>query len=307
MNTAAMAAPSALDLKRPRLAPIGVFWLFVIPFAALTIVFGLWPIALSIQVSFTASSSALTPSPQYVGWANYATVIADPVFLASLWRTLLYTALAVVSTIALALLYAQLLHSAWIGRGRTLFKVAIFLPVVTPDIAGYVVWRWLYDQSFGALNVALAAVGLPTFGGIASVDTVLTAVLIAELWHHVGFYVVIFLANLALCEKSQTEAAAIDGANAWQTWWHVTLPQLKPALLVNSVYALIQYLKTFTVVAVMTKGGPNDSTNFVSYYAYQLFDQGRYGEATAMASVLFAIVIVLAVGLMRLQQRKEAA
>ena len=307
MNTATMAAPAAVAFSKPRLAPIGVFWLFVIPFAALTVVFGVWPILLSIQVSFTASSSALQTSPQYVGLANYATVLADPVFLASLWRTLLYTVLAVVSTIALSLLYAQLLHSSLIGRGRTLFKVAIFLPVVTPDIAGYVVWRWLYDQSFGALNVALAAVGLPSFGGLASMDTVLTAVLVAELWHHVGFYVVIFLANLALCEKSQTEAAAIDGANAWQTWWHVTLPQLKPALMVNSVYALIQYLKTFTVVAVMTKGGPNDATNFVSYYAYQLFDQGRYGEATAMASILFAIVIVLAVGLMRIQQRKEAA
>jgi ABC-type sugar transport system permease subunit len=302
-----MAAPAAMALSKPRLAPIGVFWLFVIPFAVLTVVFGVWPILLSIQVSFTASSSALQTSPQYVGLANYATVLADPVFLASLWRTLLYTVLAVVSTIALSLLYAQLLHSSLIGRGRTLFKVAIFLPVVTPDIAGYVVWRWLYDQSFGALNVALAALGLPSFGGLASMDTVLTAVLVAELWHHVGFYVVIFLANLALCEKSQTEAAAIDGANAWQTWWHVTLPQLKPALMVNSVYALIQYLKTFTVVAVMTKGGPNDATNFVSYYAYQLFDQGRYGEATAMASILFAIVIVLAVGLMRIQQRKEAA
>jgi ABC-type sugar transport system permease subunit len=85
----------------------------------------------------------------------------------------------------------------------------------------------------------------------------------------------------------------------------VLLPQLRPALLVNSVYALIQYLKTFTVVAVMTKGGPNDSTNFLSYYAYQLFDQGRYGEATAMASVLFAIVIVLALAVMYLQKPRS--
>ena len=134
----------------------------------------------------------------------------------------------------------------------------------------------------------------------------LQAVLVAELWHHMGFYVVIFLANLALCDKGQMEAADIDGANTLQKFWHVVLPQLRPALLVNSVYALIQYLKTFTVVAVMTKGGPNDATNFLSYYAYQLFDQGRYGEATAMASVLFAIVIVLAAGLMRIQRRQPA-
>lgn len=303
---ATFADQDGRELLPPQPPPIGVFWLFVLPFAALTAVFGVWPILLSIQVSFTASASALQPSPQWVGLANYAAILADPVFIASLGRTLVYTALAVASTIALSLLYALLLDSALIGRGRTLFKVAIFLPVVTPDIAGYVVWRWLYDQSFGALNVALAALGLPGFAGLASVDTALIAVLVAELWHHVGFYVVIFLANLALCDRGIAEAAEIDGADAWQKFWHVVLPQLKPALLVNTVYALIQYLKTFTVVAVMTKGGPNDATNFVSYYAYQLFDQGRYGEATAMASVLFAIVIVLALAMMRLQQGRGA-
>ena len=303
MNASVADEAGSVLLRSPP-PPIGVFWLFVLPFAALTAVFGVWPILLSIEVSFTASASALQPSPEWVGLANYAAILADPVFVASLGRTLVYTALAVASTIAFALLYALLLDSALIGRGRTLFKVAIFLPVVTPDIAGYVVWRWLYDQSFGALNVALGALGLPAFGGLASVDTALIAVLIAELWHHVGFYIVIFLANLALCDRGVAEAAEIDGADAWQKFWHVVLPQLKPALLVNTVYALIQYLKTFTVVAVMTKGGPNDATNFVSYYAYQLFDQGRYGEATAMASVLFAIVIVLALAMMRLQQGK---
>ena len=283
--------------------PIGVFWWFIAPFALLTMVFGVWPIVLAIQTSFTESSSALQAQAKWVGWANYLSLWTDPVFMQSLGRTLLYTGLAVVSTIVCALLYALLLHSNWLGPGKLFFKVAIFMPVVAPDIAGYVVWRWLFDQSFGAINTALEALGLPLFGGIASVSTVLSAVLVAELWHHVGFYVIIFLANLALCDKGQSEAAQIDGANAWQHFWHVLLPQLRPALLVNSVYALIQYLKTFTVVAVMTKGGPNESTNFVSYYAYQLFDQGRYGEATAMATVLFALVLLLAAVAMRLQSQ----
>lgn len=294
---------SRLAIRRPA---VGIFWLFALPFAALTAVFGVWPIVLSLQVSFTESATALQPSAQWVGSANYVKVLSDPLFQASLARTLLYTLLAVVSTILLALAYALLLHSTLLGRGVTFFKIAIFLPVVTPDVAGYVVWRWLFDQSFGALNMALGGLGLPLFGGLASVDTVLWAVLLAELWHHVGFYVVIFLANLAMCDRGVREAAEIDGANAWQQFWHVTLPELRPAMLVNSVYALIQYLKTFTVVAVMTKGGPNDTTNFVSYYAYQLFEQGRYGEATAMASILFSIVVVLALGLVYLQRRKSS-
>ena len=282
-----------------------VFYLFILPFAALTIVFGVWPILLSIQVSLTGGATALRPEPDYVGLANYLSVLADPVFLSSLWRTLLYTLLAVILNVGFALAYALLLHSALIGRGNLFFKAAMFLPVVTPDVAGYVVWRWLFDQSFGAINAALSGLGLPEFGGIASPTTVFPSILIAELWHHAGFYAVIFLANLAICDRSLEEAAEIDGANTWQKQLNVILPQLRPALIINTVYAVIQFLKTFTVIVVMTKGGPNDATNFVSYYAYRLFDQGRYGEATAMATILFAIVILFALLAYRIGERGD--
>ncbi|WP_421726177.1 carbohydrate ABC transporter permease [Bauldia sp.] len=281
------------------------FYAFVLPFAALTIVFGIWPILLSIQVSLTESATALRTDPTYVGLANYISILSDPIFLNSLWRTLLYTLLAVVANVGFALAYALLLHSPAISRGGLFFKAAMFLPVVTPDVAGYVVWRWLFDQSFGAVNAALELVGLPAFGGIASTTTVFPAILIAELWHHAGFYTVIFLANLAICDRSLEEAADIDGASSWQKKVMVILPQLRPAMIINTVYAVIQFLKTFTVIVVMTKGGPNDATNFVSYYAYRLFDQGRYGEATAMATVLFVIVIVFALLAYRIGERGD--
>ena len=271
-----------------------VFLLFALPFAALTAIFGLWPIVLSIQVSFTSSSTALKSLPTFVGLRNYATILADPQFLQSLWLTLIYATLAVLANVSFALGYAILLNSKLITRGRMLFKLLLFLPVVTPDIAGYVVWRWLYDQSFGAVNSALAWLHLPAFGGIASGNTAMLAVLIAELWHHAGFYVVIFLANLAICERALDEAADIDGARTWQKLIFVTLPQLRPAIVINTVYALIQFLKTFSVIVIMTKGGPNGATNFLSYYAYQFFEQARYGEATAMATILFAIVLLVA-------------
>jgi ABC-type sugar transport system permease subunit len=280
-----------------------VFYLFVLPFAALTAVFGVWPIALSVQVSLTASATALGASPVYVGLANYATILADPVFLASLWRTLAYTVMAVAANLVFALAAAVLIDSPRLRRGTMVFRLALFLPVVTPDVAGYVVWRWLYDRSFGAINAAAELLGLPPFGGLSSLDTVTIAILIAELWHHAGFYMIVFLANLAIRDRALEEAADIDGATAWQKWRYVVLPQLRPALVVNLVYATIQFLKTFTVVVVMTKGGPSDRTNFVSYYAYQLFDQGRYGEATAMATLLFAIVLVLSLGAYRLAEQ----
>jgi ABC-type sugar transport system permease subunit len=270
-----------------------VFYLLVLPFAALTILFGLWPIVLSIQVSFTASATALRPDPQWVGLANYASVLADEVFQSSLIRTLAYTVMAVIANLAFALAAAMLLDSKLIGPGNMLFRLILFLPVVTPDVAGYVVWRWLFDRSFGAVNAALGAVGLPEFAGLTSTGTATFAILIAELWHHAGFYMIIFLANLAIRDPALEEAAKVDGANAWERFRHVILPQLRPAIVINLVYATIQFLKTFTVVVVMTKGGPAESTTFVSYLAYQYFDQARYGEATAMATILFVIVVAL--------------
>ncbi|WP_376099819.1 carbohydrate ABC transporter permease [Roseomonas sp. CCTCC AB2023176] len=277
----------------PRLRADGVFYVLVLPFAALTILFGLWPIILSVGVSFTASGSALGSDPRWIGFANYATVLADEQFRDSLIRTLVYTALAVAANLAFALAAAMLLDGPLLRRGNMLFRLALFLPVVTPDVAGYVVWRWLFDQSFGAVNAALDLLSLPRFGGLASLDTATIAILIAELWHHAGFYAVIFLANLAIRDPALEEAARVDGAGAWARFRHVILPQLRPAIVVNLVYATIQFLKTFTVVVVMTKGGPAESTTFVSYLAYQLFDQARYGEATAMATILFVIVIAI--------------
>jgi ABC-type sugar transport system permease subunit len=280
-----------------------VFYLFAFPFAALTLLVGLWPIGLGVEVSFADSATAFAPLPQFVGWANYAAVLGDPGFLASLWRTVLYTALAVVANVGFALAYALLLDSPLLGPVRTLAKLLVFLPVITPEVAGYVVWRWLYDQSFGAVNAALALLHLPAFGGIAAQSTAMLAVLLAELWSHAGFYVVIFLANLAIVDRALLEAAAIDGANFMQRLYNVVLPQLRPAITINVVYALIQFLKTFTVVVVMTKGGPNGLTNFVSYAAYRLFDEARYGEATAMATILFALVILVALGAYLLAER----
>lgn len=283
-----------------------IFYLFVLPFAALTILFGVWPIILSITVSFTASATALRPNPTYVGLANYAAIIADPGFLQSFLRTFIYTAASVVANLAFALGMAVLIDSALLKRGNMLFRLALFLPVVTPDVAGYVVWRWLYDRSFGAINALLDMLDLPAFAGLTNGTTAMIALLIAELWHHAGFYMIIFLANLAIRDNALEEAAQIDGATRWQVWRFVILPQLKPALVINTVYALIQFLKTFTVVVVMTKGGPNEATNFVSYYAYQLFDQGRYGEATAMATILFAVVIGISLSVYRIGDREAA-
>lgn len=297
--------PTAVAARLSKARQASLFYAFALPFAALTLVLGLWPIALSIQTSFTESFTALSPEPTYVGFENYLKLFGDAVFQESMWLTARYTVLAVLLNLTIALAYAVFLTSPLIAKGAWIFKLCVFLPVVTPDVAGYIIWKWMYSSDFGAVNAALTSLGLPAFGGVASPATVTIAILVAEMWYHVGFYVVIFLANIAMLDKSLDEAARMDGTSAWRRFWRITAPQLRPAITINSVYALIQFLKTFTVVVVITKGGPAGETNFVSYYAYQRFDQAQYGEAAAMASVLFAAVMVLALGLYWFAQRGD--
>ncbi|MBV9812056.1 MAG: sugar ABC transporter permease [Acetobacteraceae bacterium] len=280
---------------------------FLLPFALLTLIFGLWPIAEGIRVAFLDSATALGGAPRYVGLTNFRAVLADAAFLSSLWRTLSFTAVSVVLNVALALALALLLAHRALRRGRVLFKLAVFLPTVTPDVAGYIVWKWAFNQDFGVVNDALAALGLPTFGGVTTAGSAFVTLVIVEAWCHVGLYALIFLTNLQLLDHAIEEAAAIDGANRLQRLGYVVLPQLRPAITVNAVYALIEFLKTFTVVFVITKGGPNFSTDYLSYLAYQQFDTGAYGEAAAIATLLFAVVLAIALGAFRALERQEPA
>jgi ABC-type sugar transport system permease subunit len=275
------------------------------PFAVTMIIFGIIPIVLSIYVAFTESASAMGPAPRFVGFANFQSVLADPLFVKSLWSTVLYTVLSVAMNVALALGLALLLISSAVGRMATFYKLALFLPVVTPEVATFIVWKWMFNQDFGAVNAALTSLGLPAFGGTTTDVGAFTVLVVVELWHHVGFYTLVFLANLQLLDHSLDEAAQMDGAGPLKRIWLVWIPQLRPAIAINMIYATIEFLKTFTAVIVITSGGPNFATNFVSYYAYKKFDIAQYGEATAMATVLFIVVLVVTVVAYAYHERRD--
>lgn len=262
----------------------------------LVLVFGIYPVAKSVEMSFTASGTSLAGDPEYVGLENYAAIFDDDYFLESLRITVVFTAFSVPANIAAALGLALFFGSGRLRRGSVLFKLAVFLPVVVPIMATSVVWKWMYNSDFGAVNAALEAFGLPAFGGLSDSGTVLLALGIVELWKHVGLYTVVFLTNLQLIDKELYEAAYLEGAGYLCRTRLITLPELRPAFSLNFVYATIQFLKTFAVALVMTQGGPNYASNFVSYYAYGKFKLADYGEAAAMGTVLFALVIAVTFG-----------
>jgi len=259
----------------------------------LVILFGIYPIIKSIQMSFTASGTSLSSKPEYIFFSNYVSIFKDPYFLDSLRITLLFTIFSVPLNIMVAFLLALILGSPILKKGSVFFKLSVFLPVVVPSMAAAVVWKWLYNVNFGPISAICNYLGLPEFSGLANVHTVLPSLGAVELWKHVGLYTVIFVTNLQLIDKEMYEAAFLEGANYLQRTLLITIPELSPAFKLNIVYATIQFLKTFTVSLVMTQGGPNFASNFVSYYAYSKFKLANYGEATAMGTVLFVLVILI--------------
>jgi ABC-type sugar transport system permease subunit len=305
VGRSATAAASRAEHVFDLMARYKTLYFLVLPFAVLSVVLGLWPIVVSVLVSFTDSYTALSADPTYIGVANYADILSDPLFHSSILGTLFYTAISVVLNVTVALGLALLLASEGVRRGSTLFKLAIFLPVVTPEIATYIVWKWMFNQDFGAVNAMLANMGLPLFPGITTSWSAFATLLIVELWQHVGFYTLVFLTNIQLLDPSLDEAARMDGANKWTRIRKIWVPQLRPAIAINTIYALIQFLKTFTVVLVITKGGPNYATNFVSYYAYTKFDMAQYGHAMAMATILFGIVLVITLAMHVYNERRD--
>lgn len=270
-----------------------VFYLFLLPMLILVTVFGVLPILMSMQMSLTDSGTSLSGNPTYIWLENYRTIFSDPYFIDSLGTTVGFTVVIVPVSLVISLAIALLITGKTIRRGSVFFRLAVFIPVVAPIMATSVIWKWMYNADFGAVNEILGLVGMPDFAGLARPGTALLSLGVFEVWKHIGLYIVVFATNMQLIDSEMYEAAYIEGANYGQRTWYITIPELRPALSLNLVYATIQFLKTFTSALVMTRGGPNFATNFVSHYAYTRFRIAEYGEATAMGTVLFVIVILI--------------
>ena len=295
-----MASLPLQDIRRH-----GVLYLFILPMLLIVAVFGIWPILKSMQMSFTDKGTSLSLNPTYIGLKNYAKVFTDPYFWDSVWITARFTVVSVPANIVAAFLLALMLGSRQIRGGSLFIKLAVFLPVVVPIVATSVIWKWMYNTDFGAVNALLTSIGLPKWGGLARSSTVLWSLGTVELWKHVGLYTVIFLTNLQLIDKEMYEAAFMEGAGYLKRIRFITIPELRPAFMLNFVYATIQFLKTFAVALVMTQGGPNYASNFLSYYAYSKFRLAEYGQATAVGTFLFVVVLIATLTLRRLMRDRE--
>jgi multiple sugar transport system permease protein len=259
--------------------------------------FGLVPVIWAFVLSFQ-HNDLQTPG-QWAGLDNYRQLAHDPVFADSVRHTLLYTVLFVPITLVLSLLAAAALNRRI--RGITVYRLAVFVPVVTSTIATGVIFTWLMDPDFGLINAGLSKVGLPTFGFFSSPHQALYAVVIMTVWGWVGFGALIFLAGLQGIPQDLLDAAQIDGCTRSGAFWRIEVPLLRPVSGFLLVWLTINSLQLFDEVYVTTKGGPLHATTVVVYYLYlQAFQFFHAGYAAAIASVLFVVIAVITLVQLRL-------
>ena len=271
-------------------------WTFILPSVVLIGLFGLVPIVWGLILSFQ-KAGLISPDREWVGFENYARIVSDPKARQAAVNTIYYTMLFVPASILLALFVAHALNRK-IALIR-FYRLAVFIPVVTSTIATGIMFLWLLDKNFGLANWLLDMIGLGPFGFFEDPDQAMGALVLMTVWGWLGFDTIIYLAALQGVPQELIEAAAIDGASRWSSFWRITWPMLGPATLLLVVWSTISALQLFDEVFFVTKGGPLGRTSVVVFYVYRLaFEQGLgglslAGYAAAIAYVLFLVILVL--------------
>jgi ABC-type sugar transport system permease subunit len=276
-------------------------YLFILGPVISTTVFLFIPMISSFAFSLT-EWSGLQP-PQFVGLANYKKLIFDdPKFVKSFVNTTIFVILGQGSGPIFGLISALALNQK--VRFRAGFRTAYFLPVMTSLVVVATVWKMLYNEN-GLINGLLRTVDLPTTRWLNNPATALVSVIVTSVWQGFGFETVIFLAALQAIPQELYEAAMIDGANAWNRFWHVTLPSLRPVIVMIYIIGIIGTYQVFDQIYVMTDGGPVNSSRTIVFHLWDNFHYMKFGYASAVAYVLFAVLALFSYLQMRFLGRED--
>jgi len=283
-----------------RISNIGWLTLFLAPGLSSLLLFTVGPILASLGLTLF-DWDLLTP-PRFVGLQNYIDLGRDSDFWAALRHTMLFIGGYVPSVTALALLVALVLNTRL--RGIAVLRTAFFLPVVCSWVAVALLWSWLFNPKYGLVNHLLSLVGIVGPDWLFDRTWAMPAIILTSVWKDLGFVMVVFLAGLQAIADDYYEAAALDGANAWQQLRTITIPLLAPTMFFVTVISLINSFQVFDQVWVMTGGGPAGATSvLVEQIVKHAFSYGRMGYAAAMSWVLFALVFSVTLVQLRLQRR----
>ena len=285
-------------------------WAFVAPALTVIGVFFLLPVAAGFALSLTDFDIYALGDPanlRFVALDNYVRLLETPLFWRALGNTLYFVVVGVPLSIGLALGAALLLDSK-LARFKPFFRTALFAPVVTTIVAVAVIWRYLFHTRYGIVNDALSQIGVPPIDWLGDPAWAMPTIILLAVWKNFGYNMVIFLASLQAIPETLYEAARIDGASWWRQIVHITLPMLRPTLLMVGILTTAGYFQLFAEPYVMTQGGPLRSTVSVLYFMYEEgFKWWNFGAASAVALMLFALVFAVTWLLIRLSHRGAVA
>ena len=278
-------------------------WWFVAPALAVLGLFFFVPVLAALAMSvtdFDLYALRDLDNLRFVGLANYATLLTEPLFWKSLGNTLYFVVVGVPLSIAVSL-GAALLVNAKAARFKGLFRTLFFAPVVATLVAVAVVWRYIFHTRYGFLNYALDTVGIGPIDWMGNPHWAMPAIIVLAVWKNFGYNMIIFLAALQSIPEDLYEAARIDGASPWQLFRHITLPSLQPVLLLVALLTMTGYFQLFAEPYVMTEGGPLQSTLSVLYFMYEEgFKWWNLGRSSAVAFLLFVLMFAVTVVQLRL-------
>ena len=261
-------------------------WIFVLPALVGILIFIIIPVTCSFGLSFTKWD--LINPITFAGFNNYREIFTEPLFFKILVNTFVFAISTSVLGVIIPLILACILNSKI--RGSEFFKTAYFLPFITPMIVIGIVWQWIFDPNIGLLANVLNL----HINWLYDTNFAMPALIIVTVWKLIGYNMIIFLSSLSGISNSMFEAAKIDGANSVQTFINVTVPLMAPSIFFVVIITAISSFQVFDLIYLMTQGGPLDSTNVLVYAIYKnAFEYFNVGKASAIAYVLFFIILVL--------------
>ncbi len=301
MTFTTVAAPRAY-VGTPRRGPVTrllederwLAMLLLLPTVVLLGLFIAYPFVKGIELSVTDTKVGVPG--HFVGLQNFRDIWNDSIFRIAVWNTCLYTAVATVFKLALGLWLAVLLNNNFKGKAFT--RAFILLPFIIPTVLSTLAWKWMFDPTFSVINWGLFRLGLihARINWLGDPNLALISVIIVNVWRGVPFFAISLLAGLQTISPELHEAAAIDGARAWQRFIHVTWPLLLPVTLVVLLFSVIQTFADFQLVYVLTGGGPANATQLFSTYAYQIgIGTGLLSQGATISLAVFPVLLLVVI------------
>jgi len=289
---------NTLRRKRP-LVPSSNAWPFITPTMLLAVILVLAPLIYSIYLSlFSLELTKPWQGTKFVGLVNYREILLNPDFWFSLRITFLFTFITVAAELLIGFGIALLLNREFVGEG--VVRSLLLLPMMMTPVVAAISWKFMYEPTYGIINYYLARLGIPQPAWLAKPSTALFSIMITDIWRTTPFVFLVLLAGLQALPHEPYEASTVDGASSLQQLWYITLPLLKPVILVISMVRLMDAFRMFDLIFVMTRGGPGFASELLLVYNYRIaFRYFRIGSGNALSTLVLIIILIFTILFMK--------